>query len=355
MSTKAGLFLGIGFFLILVSAGAYLYQENAEFLAQFFRQPPPEAEVLVIDNGDCAHPKFSPDGRFLAYSKVVRETNGAGNAVALTEVILKNLEDGGARKLLDKEAFRDYASFGAFVSGIEWLNERQVAVTISDGADTANVLTFDIATSEHIKTEFMEGEEAYLTPREQALYFRIIKLFPDFDQDFLQNSIRHSSFEITDRGVVLQKNVSGSDRDIWLLDFQSKRISKILEVKPGEKLRGGFSFGEAIVLLIAADHRGTIYSYRDFETLALHKIRTDLPHGFLQVKQAAPHRVVFQIQANASDKEGDNPLFEYDGWKVAKLKKFPKIQDVDISAGGGRIAFSYWEKGQRKLAVGDWE
>ncbi|NLY75966.1 MAG: hypothetical protein GX075_11800 [Firmicutes bacterium] len=354
MKSKPGLFFGVGFFLILVSVGAYLYQENAEFLAGLFRQPPPEAEVLVIDDGDCAHPKFSPDGRFLAYSKAVFEKNGSGNAVALTEIIVKNLEDGGVRKLLDKEAFRDYASFAAFVSGIEWLNERQVAVTISDGDDAAKVLTFDIETSELIKTEFLEGEETFLTPREQALYFRIIRLFPEFDQDFLPNSIRHSSFEIPDRGVVLQKNAPGSDRDIWFLDCQSQRITKLLEVKRGE-LRGGFSFGEAIVFLIAADHRGTIYSYRDFETFTLHKIRTKLPYGFLHVKQAAPHRVVFQIQANARDEEGDNPLFAYDGWKVAKLKKFPKVQDVDISAGGGRIAFCYWEKGQRKLAVGDWE
>jgi hypothetical protein len=177
-----------------------------------------------------------------------------------------------------------------------------------------------------------------------------VALFPEWNQDFLKNSIMQYSFVIPGRGVVIQKQYAGQDQDIWWLDFRDIQIKRLLEVQEGS-LRNGFSLQDSIVFLVCNEYEATLYQIKNGECTVLDTLETKLQTGFLDIKYQSTNQVIFRIIANQSYEKGNNPLYVFNGDQISKIDVYAELYDVDIDAKGEKIVFSYWESNQRHIAM----
>ena len=92
------------------------------------KRPVAGAVVATIDGGDFVYPRFSPDGKKLAYVSV-QVVEGA----ELDEVILFDIASQKKRKLIDVGEAKKYATYSAYVSSMEWTGRNRLRVSMSDG------------------------------------------------------------------------------------------------------------------------------------------------------------------------------------------------------------------------------
>jgi hypothetical protein len=353
--------LGLVFFLLVIGLGFYYYHSNQsvsipmlvqkELRHLLNKNKPRNISEIILKNGDYVKPKFSPDGILLAYSKVVL-AKVHGQNTEYTEVLITDLSTGKVQKLLNAEDSKKYAVYKAFISDISWKNNRECVITVSDGDVGASVLSIDANTQKVTHSDYIEVYERwpYRTGAQKATRDQIVASFPEWDQNYLNDSIMQYSFLIPGRGIVIQKNYSGEDQNVWLLDFQNKQIKALLEVDEG-CLRNGFAFKDSMVFLVGTNHEATIYQARNDEAAVFDTLRTKIQYGYLDIKYQSAKQVIFRAIVNHTYEQGDNPLYLDDGKQIRKISNYKELYDADIDAKGDKIAFCYWEKNQRHIAV----
>ena len=257
-----------------------------------------------------------------------------------------------AKKLLNAEDSKKYAVYKAFISDISWRNNRECVITVSDGDVGANVLTIDAVTKKITHSDYIEEDERMpeLTAAQKVTRDQIVASFPEWDQNYLDDSIMQYSFLIPGRGIVIQKNYSGEDQNIWLLDFQNNQSKALLELGDG-CLRNGFTLKDSMVFLVGTDHEATIYQAKNDEAIVFDTLKAKIQYGYLDIKYQSAKQVIFRIITNHTYEKGDNPLYLFDGEQICKISNYKELYDADIDAKGDKIAFCYWEKDQRHIAV----
>ncbi len=109
--------------------------------------------LATITEGDFVHPSLSPNGRMLAYARVVRDKN-----MESTEVLLMDLASGKRWTLLSRKAARRYAVYQAFVTAIKWIGAIRVRASIADGDVGVTHLTFDTRQRRLVREEDEEPD-----------------------------------------------------------------------------------------------------------------------------------------------------------------------------------------------------
>ena len=304
----------------------------------------------TIDGGDFVHPTFSPDGKTLAYSRVLLQRD-----FETTEVWLYNLGTGRTSVLLNSTEAEKYATYKAFVTGMEWRMPRRLEVLVSDGDVDSTRLSFDPRTWRLLRLRHEGGGETESPPMSPALRRvrqRAVALFPAFPRRLLDNALANSPLVVTDKGIVLQKNYHGHDDNVWLLDFESKSTKPLVNLSDEfhQAFNGGLSFKSSILLLLSHGRKSALVLYRDGKIKRLAEFDSN-GYGSVEVKHRSPDRVIFLVKAHASYERGDNPLFVFDGERLSRVKGYRELYDAEVDPGGRRIAFCYWEGGQRHLAI----
>ena len=306
--------------------------------------------IATIKNGDFVHPTFSPDGKVLAYSRVLLRGDFES-----TEVLLYDMSSRKTSVLLDSKRAEKYATYKAFVVGMNWRSPRRLEVLVSDGDVDLTGLTFDPYSRKllHESDEGFDEAEAqplsptYQTPRQQA-----VSLFPSFPRDVLDDALRNSALVIPDKGIVLQKNYAGHDANVWYLDFQDKSVKSliILSGEPPRAFNGGVHFNSSIILLLSHAQKDYLFLYRDGKIGTLGEFNST---GFsrIEVKHRSSSRVIFLVRAYAAYERGDNPLFIFDGEKLFRVKEQAELHDAEVDPSGQRIAYCYWEGDKRHIIV----
>ncbi|HET6648211.1 MAG TPA: hypothetical protein VFH01_12865 [Pyrinomonadaceae bacterium] len=304
--------------------------------------------IAKITDGDLVQPAFSPDGRVLAYSKVL-----SSGQFENTEVLLYNSATGKTTVLLNSNKAAKYATYKAFVTEIKWSAPKRLEVQVGDGDVGSTRLIFDpyrkrlLQESSQDELELEPMSPIYRRARQQA-----VSLFPAFPRAVLDNALSSSSLVIPGKGIVLQKNYAGHDDNIWFLDFQSKSIKSLISLSNDSRraFNGGLSFESSIFLLLGNQTNSYLFLYRDGKIKGLVKFEST-GMGQVEIKHRSPERVVFLVRTRDHSEKGDNPLFVFDGEQLFRVRKHAELYDAAIDPAGRRIAFCYWEGDKRHIVI----
>jgi hypothetical protein len=308
------------------------------------------ALVATIKNGDFVHPTFSPDGKLLAYSKVLLKDDFES-----TEVLLSDLRTHKQSVLLNSKKAETYATYRASVTGIQWESRRRLEVSVSDGDVDLTHLIFDPVTRKLLKESvesFDEVETTTISPGYQNAYQQARALFPFFPGDVLENALRDTALVIPGQGIVLQKNYAGHDSNVWFLDFQNKSVRSLINL-PHDSTRafnGGVSFDSSIIIVLSQSPKTFLFLYRDGKIRRLGEFNSK---GFssIEVKHLSPSRVIFLVRTHATHERGDNPLFSFDGSELLRIKEYSELHDAEVDPAGRLIAYCYWATDKRYIVV----
>ncbi len=218
--------------------------------------------IATVKKGDSVHPTFSPDGRVLAYSKVLLR-----DEFESTEVLLYDLSSRKTSVLLDPKKAENYATYKAFVAGMKWRSPKRLEVLVSDGDVDSTRLIFNPYSRKllHERDEGFDGAEAQpMPPIHQKARQQAVSLFPEFPRDVLDSALRDTALVVPDQGIVLQKNYAGHDDNIWFLDFQSKSIKSLISLSADSPraFNGGVNFNSSIILLLSHGRKDYLFLYR---------------------------------------------------------------------------------------------
>ena len=119
-------------------------------LLAFSQSPPSEKTyaqnyhpIKVISDGDFIHPTLSPDGRYLAVSRVI-VTKLKNGFLKLTDIRIYDLPGGTYRTFLTTAQSKKFASYSAFVIAIRWKSNNRFIADISDGDVDSTEVTFNV-------------------------------------------------------------------------------------------------------------------------------------------------------------------------------------------------------------------
>lgn len=251
------------------------------------------ALIATFENGDFVHPTFSPDGKVLAYSKVISKPDSEG-----AEVLLADLRTHKQSVLLSSRRAEKYATYKAFVTDMQWGSAKRLEVSVGDGDVGSTTLTFDPVNRKLLRerTEsFDEVDDTPLSSDYQKAYQQAQNLFPSFPATVLESALRDTAaLVIPDQGIVLQKNYAGHDNNIWFLDFENKSVRALINL-PADSTRafgGGVSFKSSIILVLSRSPKTVLFLYQDGKISALGELNSNLVHG-IEVKHVSPSRVIF--------------------------------------------------------------
>lgn len=332
--------------------------------------------LVKIEEGDFVHPAFSPDGKMLAYARVV-----VRGKTELTEVLVRNLETGKTVRLLDAESSRRYAIYAAFVSALKWEDNRRLAATIPDGDVDASRVVFDVSTGKIVASSDASQDSAVSESigRSQRWMGELNNL-PGWPKEVLLYTLE-SGIRLEAGEFVMQKRYAGHDSHIWRLN-RDGTLLKLLSLpkrRPGSELRNGFRFGADLLFLVSqvTREKGEPYSKEYLKHFArtafLIRHRQGRPtvlaslgplgmgrHSWLQVKHTSPRGVIFFIRTGPLRQRPVAPgLFYYgnrDGVGVMTRQMNPgQLVDVAVDREGRQIALNQWhgegQHSRRRIVV----
>jgi hypothetical protein len=315
----------------------------------------PGAIVAEVNGIDVVHPTFSPNGRFLAYSKVLVQKGRENTAVYILDLTTKK-----TTTLIDDKTAEKYRTYSAFVSGMEWSRGDRLSVTISDGDVDSTELIFDPQTKKLVATKFWEGgESSYRRSREQKkLAQRILPLFPNIDRAVLNQAIQGQQAGLLNDRVLLKGKLFDTEDIFWVLNLRSKSATKLFE--SGNPLSGAELSNVAAIgntLFFALTTAGTVpqlVRYRDGKIEVLGQLTGVSNEHEFEVLHDSGSKVILISRIYATYDRGNNPLYILENGQIRRSNVFGELYDAQVSANGQRIAYCYWTKqGKRQILVRD--
>jgi hypothetical protein len=304
--------------------------------------------LAAMKNGDYVYPKFSPDGKLLAYSNVlVEETEN-------TEVGLLNLQKQSKSILLNSKQAKKYAVYAAFVADLEWLAFNKLRARISDGDVDSTILTFNTQTRRVVKTEYSStGDDTETSAEISPLAKTLYKTFPHIERDYIGSAIdMNQAFKIGNRGTVVQYSHADTDANIWFLDFQTKQPKLLLESpKDAERfyLKGAFEVTGNLLILLENKNEMHFYLMKNGK---IEQIGKTAFGGLFEPKFSTRSKLFFMLKQPNNESDKPSSLWYFDGQNLSMVSDVENLCDVDIDRTGKVIAFCYWNKaGKRDVSV----
>ncbi len=180
-------------------------------------------EILHL-KGDVVYPRFSPNGRYLAYSKVIVE-----NKIENTEVLVYDLKKKKEIVLLDPQSAKDYATYKAYVLHIQWLNNRHLKVNVSDGDVDSTDITFDVLQRKIIRQKFIGLDDIISLPkkhqkfRDKALELSVFQLLGD--ATYADLSVKYQTSKVVFFLIKMSPSYEKGNNLMYL--FKNKEFTRI--------------------------------------------------------------------------------------------------------------------------------
>jgi hypothetical protein len=315
----------------------------------------PGAIVAEVNGIDVVHPTFSPDGKFLAYSKVLVQKGRENTAVYILDLTTQK-----TTTLIDDKTAEKYRTHSAFVSGMEWSRGNRLSVTISDGDVDSTELIFDPQTKKLVATKFWEGGESFYrrSQDQKKLAQRILPLFPNIDRAVLNQAIQGRQAGLLNDRVLLKGKLFDTEDVFWVLNLRSKSATKLFESGnplSGAELSNVNAIGNTLFFALAT--AGTVpqlVRYRDGKIEALGKLTGVSNEHEFKVLHDSGAKVILISRIHATYDRGNNPLYILENGQLRRSNVFGELYDAQVSANGQRIAYCYWAKqGKRQILVRD--
>jgi dipeptidyl aminopeptidase/acylaminoacyl peptidase len=281
------------------------------------RRPLAGEVVLELAGGDYLYPRFSPDGRTLAFVSVT-----FADDVELDEVKLYDLASRRTRTLLDAKTARKLATYSAFVSDLEWAGPTRLRVAVSDGDVDTEHLTFDTTTRRVVASHHTSSDDLFEADP-----------FPE------------PAFAVPD-GRVVHQDFAAADDGVWLVDRKTGARAPVLPRPHGTVgfwLRGGAYVGRSYLLLletvtstraVLVDEAGAVKELGEIAEIP--------PYSGMRVLRRTKTEVAVLVFAHRGAERGSNPIYVYDGQRLIASSDYPEVADADVDPSGRLVAFSVW-------------
>ncbi|HEU4402547.1 MAG TPA: hypothetical protein VFT43_10630 [Candidatus Polarisedimenticolia bacterium] len=308
--------------------------------------------IATIDDGDFAYPRLSPDGSKVAYSRVVVQ-----GTFENTEVLVLDLATHKTSTLLDAAAAEKYATYKTFVYALAWPDRDHVRASLSDGDVDSTHLIFDVhtraATEPARSGEDDEEMPPPLSPELARALERTRAVVSDLPEEVLEGAFRNNPILVEDRAVILQKSYAGYDENVLQVDFASASATPLVRLADGSgwHLKGGIPLGETVLFLLEGKSKSNLFAQTGDKVKILAELAGARGGPQLEPKWRSPGKAIFEIKAHETYERGDNPLFVFDGKRLARVTDYAELYDADIDAPGRTIAFCYWKGDARHIAV----
>jgi hypothetical protein len=297
-------------------------------------------------------PRFSPSGRFLAVSQVL-----ADSATENTQILLFDLGRDVLDTLLPAKAAAKYATYKSYVSDFRWMGDTILHASIPDGDVGLTELALDVRSRSILQEAHQEGgDEDPLAPY-HALADSLGHLYPGvappgasatdvFESGLSWPMVHGRAF------VLLQKRFAGVDDDVWLYRLDRREAIRVLPRSGGGRasLAGGFIAGRDLIFAAGADTL-TLYRYRNAKLTTLVSVPIRQGASSLSLRAQRSDSVWFVLTLHESYERGRNRAFLYDGEHLRSLGDYQELVDADVDLLRHRIAFLYWDHGQRHVVV----
>lgn len=304
--------------------------------------------IRQLKDGDTLHPAFSPDGRYLAFTRVIDQ-----GKTELTEAGYLNLDTGKTTILLDAKTSKQYAIYSSFIYRIKWTSNTRIEFWVSDGDVNTTVLTYDINQNEKIAQRDLDVEEDMPTIEHETVATQFAAVFPDI-KSHLSGMLQQGVHVPPDKWV-FQKNYAGQDNHVWLIDRKNKTHRVLLEL-PEEghsTFRYAIARGNAFLLVVG---------YKDTVSLVLvdkkgaQIIDRFTTENYQQVdaRQLGNEKNVYFV-VHTGHVRTRNPAHFYRWNKsgIRKLKTGSDFIEADVSDDGKKMAIVSWQGDKRVVRVID--
>ncbi|MBK6313629.1 MAG: PD40 domain-containing protein [Blastocatellia bacterium] len=321
------------------------------------KRPVAGAVVATIDGGDFVYPRFSPDGKKLAYVSV-QVVEGA----ELDEVILFDIASQKKRKLIDVGEAKKYATYSAYVSSMEWTGRNRLRVSMSDGDVDSEQLTFNTISGRIVRRRHTSEDDTrdrsaavWMTPAQLLARRKAIAAFGADIADPLDSSLLTSGFLTRDGRIVGMALGPSSSGNVWLLDSVARTRTALLP-RPGfpwsASLLGGVEIGRELLLVTSVDRNAWFVRMSPAgkpEELGMVEAVGDDREA--RVMRVSGSRFAVLVRRHRGAERGSNVVVFGAGSSLVESADYPEVADADVDPGMRNIAFAVWTKDDKRHIV----
>ncbi len=315
-------------------------------------------------------PRFSPDGRFLAYSRTVTLVKPPGDPEYVTlrdpvdEIRLLDVRTGRVSTLLSPT--QAGTSKGNIVNGVEWIDRYLLRVSVFDADDASFFVTTVHVPSRKVVAgaPAFEPELSLPTRAQQRARDRARTLFPDLDEGLLSDDAWAFAVLDGDRSVIIGKRTMPGG--IWLLDFRRRAVRHLVAFKEPDALLGGaITVGESTLFLLAQllprkdlmpqlNGRARLFLYRGDRTEPLINVR--IVNTGMSPLLVTRNRVYFLLPWVSGPYEAPRAAlysFDLDSRTFQQSNDYPSLFAADIDPSGRLVALAYRMKTENRIVVAE--
>lgn len=301
-----------------------------------------------LDEGDFLHPVFSPDGRYLAFTRVVLR-----GTTELAEAGYLDRRTGKRVILLGADKMSDFAVYKAFVYNIQWRDARRLEFWISDGDVDSTIVTFEIPSNKKLaQRDSGADDESMPTAEHVKLAKQFAGAFPEI-RDHLPDMFQQAERVSASRWV-FQKNYSQQDNHVWMVDAATgdhRVLIRLPEKNWHYGLRGAMARGDDLALVLG--NGGMVYvllvdkkGMRIVDRFAAENYQSVYTNPTGDPRN--PHFVVHTEHVRT---RSPARLYHWTRDGIRRLSDGTEIIEADVSRDGAVVALVSWQGEKRVIDI----
>lgn len=301
--------------------------------------------IHTIDKGDFIDPVFSPNGRYMAYIKLYF-TDSVHNEVYYFDLKLKKTVKVYAEKKIGTNEKYD---FDSAVCCLNWKNNRQLNIGISDGDVDVTNITVDIFNKKIIHNV----DSDYEFPNKVRNEF--ITLFPEVDFKNLNRPFFETSRKYFNNDYYILLTADKYDNNhLFRVDIKKMKREKIFEMWRGFNFLCALSHSNLDFFIIERDGLHFIYTFDGKYTKLLDSFYNhEFGNSHISDNDIFIHNsnAYFLIRHYNHGDKGNNTFVKFLNRKFIFSNDYDYLHTARIDNKEKYIAFCYWVGNVRHITI----
>jgi hypothetical protein len=319
-----------------------------------FAQPVSDASIIGnkiiarINDGDFVNPAFSPDGKRLAYAKVVVQ-----DGTELTEVYVYEFASEKTWRLLDATTSSNYATYKAFVYRLDWASNDRLVASISDGDVDSTLVEFDVGTRRIVESSAGDAERAWYAEIDQ--WIQSVQKLPSWGPVVVRNAFENG-VKLQDGSFLIQPFYAGVTPNVFRITPEGRltQLTRLSETSLNA-LCGALQLNDTLLFMLAESRLGNSRSadllrYTDGQIEKVGSIDT-LTEPELKPLHVDHKRALFFVTTGYPYQRSAGILYAYSS---AGLREWPApgpLHDVVAASENNLIALVFWQDDRRVIEI----
>lgn len=304
--------------------------------------------IARIDDGDFVHPAFSPDGKRLAYAKVV-----VRDKTELTEIYVREIASGKTSKLLDAATSVKYATYKAFVYRLEWTSNDRLVASISDGDVDSTLVEFDVGARRIVENLPEDTEGEWYAQIEQ--WMQSVEKLPEWEPAVVRNAFENG-VKLGDGSFLIQPFYADVTPDVFHITPQGRltRLTRLQETSVNA-LCGATKLNDTLLFMLSDSRLGNsrradFLRYENDKVETLGSIAT-MTEPELKPLHVDGTRALFFVTTGYSYQRSPGALYSYSSAGLREWSAPGHLYDVVAASTDDLLALVFWQDERRVIEV----